>query len=416
MTSTNWAGNLAFAADAPHEPSSVDELQRLVAASSSLRPLGSRHSFNAIADGDEQVSLARLPREVEIDSDARTVRVSAGARYGDFVEELDRAGFALANLASLPHISVAGAISTGTHGSGDANGSLATAVAALEFVAADGTLHTASRDDQEFAGMVVALGMLGVLTRVTLEIESTFEVRQDIFEGLSWQAVHDDFDAITSSAYSVSQFTHWADDGVSQVWLKSRMDDVGPAIDTGELFGAHRATRGLHPLPDGPESNTTEQGGAPGPWWNRLPHFKLQFTPSNGEELQTEYLVPRENSLAAIDAVRRLAPTFVEHLFVSELRTVAGDDLWLSPSHGTDCVGIHFTWMRHLQEVAAILPALDDALSPFGARPHWGKLFRSDAARLASAYPRVAEFRTLAARLDPTGVFRNRTVTEWLGL
>lgn len=412
----NWAGNLAYTADAPHEPTTLAELQKLVADASSIRPLGSRHSFNAIADGVEQVSLARLPAAVEIDSEARTVTVSAGARYGDFVEELENRGWALANLASLPHISVAGAISTGTHGSGDGNGSLATAVAGLEFVAADGTLLTTDRRDPEFAGMVVALGMLGVLTRVTLDIEPSFDVRQDLFENLSWDAVQENFDAITSSAYSVSQFTRWGEEGVTQAWLKSRMDAVGPAIDTQDLFGATPAARKLHPLPDVPSTNTTKQDGVPGAWWNRLPHFKLKFTPSNGEEIQTEYLVPRARALEAIDTLRALAPTFVEHLFITELRTIAGDDLWLSPSHDTGCVGIHFTWMRHTPEVTAILPSIDDALSPLGGRPHWGKLFVSDASRLEAAYPRIPEFRTLAGGMDPSGKFRNDTVTEWLGL
>ncbi|MEY2849479.1 MAG: hypothetical protein RI885_2146 [Actinomycetota bacterium] len=416
MTSTNWAGNLAFAAAAPHEPTSIPELQRLVARSRSLRALGSRHSFNAIADGAEQVSVARLARELVIDAEASTVTVSAGARYGDFVEQLDAAGWALHNLASLPHISVAGAISTGTHGSGDVNGSLATAVSAIEFVAADGTLLTMSRSDPEFAGMVVSLGMIGVLTRVTLDIQPTFLMRQDVFERLPWSVVYDGLDAITSSAYSVSQFTRWGPEGVTQAWLKSRMDAVGPAVSSGALPGGTRADRPLHPLPGGPASTTTEQGGLAGPWWNRLPHFRLEFTPSNGEELQTEYLVPRENVLEALDAVRALAPRFVEHLFVSELRTVAADDLWLSPSHGTGCVGIHFTWLRNVPEVRGILPALDDALNPLGGRPHWGKLFETDPARLAALYPRMDDFRALVTRLDPSGTFRNRAVTEWLGL
>jgi xylitol oxidase len=413
MTGTNWAGNLTYAASALHEPASVDELSALVAAAPLVRGLGSRHSFNRIADTTGvHISAAALPALVEVDSAAREVTVSAGLRYGELVEELDRAGWALHNLASLPHISVAGAIATGTHGSGDHNGSLASSVVALELVSADGTARTVRRGDPDFAGMVVSLGCLGIVTAVTLDIVPTFQVRQDVYEGVSWDSIADHLDAITASAYSVSMFTDWGDAGAGQAWLKSRADVTPPAA----FFGAAPATRELHPLPDESAEFTTRQLGAPGAWWDRLPHFRLGFTPSNGEELQTEYLVPRFHALAAIDAVRLLAPRIRPHLFISELRTIAADDLWLSPSHDVDCLAIHFTWRMHVPEVTALLPALDDALAPFAARPHWGKLFENQRERLEAAYPRIADFRALAERLDPTGKFRNDLTSRWLGL
>jgi len=412
MTGTNWAGNLTYGASALLEPTSVDELCEVVAAAPRIRALGTRHSFNRIADTDGvQVSVAALPKRVEVDAEARTVTVSAGLRYGELVEELDRAGWALHNLASLPHISVGGAIATGTHGSGDHNGSLASSVAGLELVTAGGTVLTARRGDADFAGMVVALGCLGIVTAVTLDIVPTFQVRQDVYEGVSWDAIAANLDAITSSAYSVSMFTDWGEAGAAQAWLKSRADVTPPA----DFFGAAPATRELHPLPEESAEFTTGQLGAPGAWWDRLPHFRLGFTPSNGEELQTEYLVPRQHALAAIDAVRALAPAIRPHLFVSELRTIAADDLWLSPSHDVDCLAIHFTWRMHVPEVTALLPALDAALAPFAARPHWGKVFASDRERLDVAYPRIADFRALAADLDPTGSFRNDQTSEWLG-
>lgn len=413
MTGTNWAGNLTYGASALREPDSVDELCEIVAAEPVVRGLGSRHSFNRIADTTGvQVSVAALPAVIDIDPDARQVTVSAGLRYGELVEELDRAGWALHNLASLPHISVAGAIATGTHGSGDHNGSLASSVAGLELVTADGSLLTVRRGEPDFAGMVVSLGCLGIVTRVTLDIVPTFQVRQDVYEGVSWESIADHLDAITASAYSVSMFTDWGDAGAGQAWLKSRADVTPPA----DFFGAPPATRELHPLPDESAEFTTRQLGAPGAWWDRLPHFRLGFTPSNGEELQTEYLVPRFHAQGAIDAVRSLAPVIRPHLFVSELRTIAADDLWLSPSHDVDCLAIHFTWRMHVPEVTALLPTLDDALVEFGARPHWGKVFESSRERLAVAYPHIADFRTLAERLDPNGTFRNAQTTEWLGL
>jgi len=412
MTSTNWAGNLDYSTATLHEPSSIDSLREIVAGAPRLRALGSRHSFNRIADTvGAQVSLAGIPVDLAIDPSARTVTVGAGARYGEFVEELDAAGFALHNLASLPHISVAGAIATGTHGSGDANGSLASAVAALAIVTADGALLRLRRGDPDFAGTVVSLGSLGIVARVTLDIHPSFSIRQDVVENLSWDALAGNLDAITASAYSVSAFTHWGDNGATQVWLKRGSDDASPA---GDFFGARPAELQRHPLPGVPAGNTTTQLGVPGPWWDRLPHFKLGFTPSNGEELQSEYLVPRRHGVEAIEAVRALAPLIRPHLFVSELRTIAADDLWLSPSSGEDCLGIHFTWRRHIPEVEALLPVIDQALSPFSARPHWGKLFDTDPARFGDLYPRLPQFRTLADRLDPDGKFRNDFVDRWV--
>ncbi|MCW2750743.1 MAG: FAD-binding protein, partial [Aeromicrobium sp.] len=248
-------------------------------------------------------------------------------------------------------------------------------------------------------------------TYVTLDIVPTYEVRQDVYEGLSWAALADNFDAITSSAYSVSLFTDWSDAGLTP-WLKSRVDDFAPRSD---LFGATPATRPHHPLPEGPGEVATAQLSAPGPWWDRLPHFRLGFTPSNGEELQTEYLMPRAHALEAIEAVRALAPHMAPHLFIAEIRTIAADDLWLSPSHSTDCVAVHFTWRQHFPEVSALLVDLDAALAPFGARPHWGKVFETSRERLLAAYPRIPEFRALADELDPGSKFANDLTSHWLG-
>ncbi|MET0446936.1 MAG: FAD-binding protein [Aeromicrobium sp.] len=412
MHEKNWAGNLTYGATVVHEPRTVDELRDVVAGATRLRALGSRHSFNRIADTDDaQVSLTRLPVVVDVDETARQVTVSAGLRYGELVEQLDAEGWALPNLASLPHISVAGAISTGTHGSGDGNVSLAAAVAGMRLVRSDGELLDVRRGDEDFAGMVVGLGSLGILTSVTLDIVPTFEVRQDLFEHLPWTDVTEHFDAVTSSAYSVSMFTDWSPAGPHQIWTKSRTD-AGPVT---ELFGATLATRELHPLPGVDAGATTRQLGVPGPWWDRLPHFRLAVTPSDGDELQTEYLVPRASGLDAIDAVRALHPLLEPILLVAEIRTIAGDDLWLSPAHDTDSVALHFTWRLDVPAVQAFLPLLDDALAPLTARPHWGKLFETTPERLRLAYPRLDDFRALADRMDPRGTFRNELTDSWLG-
>ena len=411
MTTTNWAGNLTYGATTLHTPTSVEELQQIVRDATRLRAVGSRHSFNRIADTDAaQVSVAGLPAAVTVDEGARTVTVSAGLRYGELVDRLDAAGWAVPNLASLPHISVAGAIATGTHGSGDGNVSLAGAVAGVRLVGADGELHDIRRGDADFDGAVVSLGRLGIVTEVTIDAVPTFEVRQDLFEHLPWSDVEASFDAITSSAYSVSMFTDWSDRGPHQVWTKSRVDD-GPVT---ELLGATLATRELHPLPGVDPGATTRQLGVPGPWWDRLPHFRLEYTPSDGDELQTEYLVPRTSALDAIRAVRGLHDRLEQILLVAEIRTIAADDLWLSPSHDVDCVALHFTWRMDVPRVEQFLPVLDDALAPFAARPHWGKVFDTTPERLLAAYPRLPDFAALVARRDPDGTFANELTDRWL--
>lgn len=405
MDERNWAGNHTYAARALVRPGTLDELQEVVARSERVRALGSRHSFTAISDSEGVlVSLAGLPDVgvVEVDDAAGTATVAAGAAYGAVAVELERRGWALGALASLPHISVAGAVATGTHGSGDSTGSLASAVAGLELVGTDGEVRSVRRGDAAFDGSVVALGALGIVTRVTLDVEPTYSVRQDVFTGLSWAALERQLDAITSSAYSTSLFTRFDAAGIRQAWFKSRLAEA-PV----ETFGAVPATGPVHMLDDAPTEAVTDQSGVPGPWLDRLPHFRMEFTPSRGAELQSEYLVPRASAGAAISALRRLATVMAPLLQVAEIRTVARDSLWLSSSYDTDVVGFHFTWLLDEPAVYAVLPAIEAALLPLGARPHWGKCFVAGAAELAPLYPRWDEFRRLRDQQDPGRKFGN---------
>lgn len=401
---SNWAGNIRYAARELHRPTSVEELRRIVSASRGLRPLGSRHSFSAIADtGGDLIELTALPRTLEIDEDAAVVTVSAGLRYGDLAPALDAAGFALANMGSLPHITVGGATATGTHGSGDGNGTLSRQVAALEFVTVEGDLVRVARGEADFDGAVVHLGALGVVTRVTLDLVPRFTLRQDVYRGLAWDVVLEHFDELTAAAYSVSMFTSWAGERFGDLWLKSTS-----ALPE-ELYGVRPLVDSVG-LAEGKASNTTEQGGVEGAWFERLPHFKLGYTPSNGEELQTEYLLTRRTALEGIRQVRELADLVAPHLLISELRTMAADDLWLSGAYGTDAVGIHFTWKYRPAEVAALLPLIEERLLPLGARPHWGKV--SAATDLDRQFPRLDDFRALADRWDPRGKLRNRYLDQ----
>jgi len=353
-----------------------------------------------------------------LDDAARTVTVGAGTRYGELAGWLAGRGWALHNLGSLPHISVGGATATGTHGSGDTNGSLSTAVRGLEIVGPDGALRTLRAGDPELDGSVIALGALGVVVRVTLAVEPAYRVRQDSYRGVPWDALLADVPAVTGAGYSVSVFTNWVDDTVEQVWVKRRVgadgSDAAADGDVPDLLGVPASGLAQPLIVPTDEVNTTLHLTA-GPWNERLPHFRFDATPSVGDEIQTEYFVDRADAADALRAVRAIAPEFVDALVVTELRTVAADDLWLSPAYGRDSLAIHFTWRNDQPRVLAALPAIEAALAPFGARPHWGKVHGLDAATLAERYPRFDDARELVARRDPRGVFRNAALDRVLG-
>ncbi|MFB4281374.1 MULTISPECIES: FAD-binding protein [unclassified Nonomuraea] len=401
MTLTNWAGNTTFQASNVHHPTSLDELQRLVAASARVRALGSGHSFNHVADttGD-LVVLDRMPDLVEIDSAAAKVRVGARMTYARLAPLLHEAGFALANMASLPHISVAGSVATGTHGSGDGVASLAAAVSGIDLVTADGSLLSLSRGDADFPGAVVSIGALGVVASLTLDLVPAFELRQYVREGLPADALGD-FDAIMSSGYSVSLFTDYRD---TRVWLKRAEELTGP-----DWYGTTPADAPRHPLPTMPADSCTVQMGVPGPWHERLPHFRPDFPPSGaGDELQSELLLPREHAVKALRELFAIGDRIRPVLQISEVRSVAADDLWLSPFHGRDSVGIHFTWVKDVAAVTPVLELVEETLAPFDPRPHWGKLF--------TRWPRCPErFRSLVGRLDPEGKFSSDFTRILLG-
>lgn len=408
----NWARNVTFAPERVVRPRSVDELRDVVASTTRVRALGTGHSFSRVADTDGTlVLLDSLPRLLEVDAVASTATVSAGTRWGELAPLVDAHGLALHNMGSLPHISVAGSASTGTHGSGSGLGCLATAVRSLDLVTADGSLHTLQRGDADFDGSVVALGALGIVTSMTLDLEPSYDVEQTVWEGLPFGTAVERFDDVMGAAYSVSLFTTWTGHGFEQVWVKRRAD--GDPADL-RWTGARPADAPRHPVPGVAADACTEQGSTPGPWFERLPHFRLEFTPSAGAELQTEYMVPRSVAREALEAVQRVAHLVAPVLQISEIRTVAGDDLWLSPCQGRDTVCIHFTWIDDAEAVAPAVLAVERELAPYAARPHWGKVFTTDPDVVRSLYPRRGEFEDLRARLDPGGVFGNAFVDRYL--
>jgi len=400
----NWAGNHEYGAAALHRPASLEELRELVATRPRIRVLGSRHSFTDLPDSAELLTLDDLPAAVSVDRAAATVTCSAALRYGDLARALDPEGLALANLASLPHISVGGAIATATHGSGAHNGSLASAVAALELVTSAGEVLELRRGDPDFDGAVVGLGALGAVTRVTLDVEPAYDVRQRVFEDLAWAALLEQLDAIMALGYSTSVFLRWTAPAVS-VWVKSRVG-AGDELEI-SIPGARPATVERHPIIGLDPVNCSAQLGVPGPWWDRLPHFRMGFTPSTGDELQSEFLLGRADAVPALEALCALGPAIDPVVQVTELRTVAADPLWMSPQHGRETFAVHFTWVPDEAAVRAALVRVEAALAPFAPRPHWGKVFLARAADLAPGYPRLPDFAALAARLDARGAFRN---------
>jgi len=404
----NWAGNLTYSTGNVQYPKTVEEVQSLVKKHGKLKALGTRHCFNTIADSkDDLLSTKEMNKVVSIDAKAHTVTVEGGIKYGELAPYLHQHGFALHNLASLPHISVAGSITTATHGSGVKNGNLASAVTALEIVIADGSVVHLSKaaDPDKFHAAVVGLGALGVITKVTLKIEPTYMMRQRVFLKLPMSQVKQHFEAIVSAGYSVSLFTDWQSDSINEVWIKSRMDEKDHSQP--EFYGAKAAIKNLHPIYDHPAESCTDQMGVPGPWHERLPHFKMGFTPSSGKELQSEYFVPFHHAVEAIEVISRLGKQVGPHLFITEIRTIAADALWMSPCHNQQSVTIHFTWKPETEAVHKLLPTIEAALAPFNARPHWGKVFTLAPKVLQSRYEKLADFKKLVAEYDPHGKFRN---------
>ncbi|WP_243074402.1 FAD-binding protein [Microbacterium sp. SS28] len=409
----NWAGTYEYAAPRIVTASTVEDVQRIVREGGPVHALGTRHSFTDLPDtAGTLIDVSGLVGDIVIDEDARTATVAAGTRYGIVAQALDERGWALHNMGSLPHISVAGATATATHGSGDGNGVLTTAVRGIRYVGADGEVHDVQRGEPDFAALAVGVGAFGIIVALTLDIEPSYRARQDIYAGVSWDAALADLAALTGAGYSVSLFTRWDPETIEAVWVKTRLaadDDAVP--DT--LLDGHRATGPDSPLGSG--DNITEVGGVPGPWMLRLPHFRLDSEPSFGEEIQTEYFVPREHGAAALDAVRALGDSIRPHLVVSEIRTAVRDELWLSGAYQQDIVIIHFTWFDRPDEVGELLPVIEAALAPFRARPHWGKVHGFTADEIARVHPRLADARAVFERLDPEGRFSNAHL-ERLGL
>lgn len=408
----NWSGVYTYAATTVLHPTTIDELRRIVASAPNVHAVGSRHCFNGIADSAEMIALDRMPMPLEIDREASTVTINPGMRYHELNMALDEAGLALHNTASLPHITVAGAVATATHGSGDKLKNLSAAVAALELVTSDGEMVRFARGDDDFEGVVVNVGALGVVTSMTLDVQPSYLMRQEVFLDLAWDVVYEHFDEIMSSGESVSLFTDYGDT-VNELWVKTRVASNDDWQPRSEFFGARAATSRLHPVPSLDGTHCTEQMGIPGPWRERMPHFMVEAIGETGDEMQTEYMVGRGDAVAAIRALEaEISEVVRPYILAAEVRSVAADDLWLSTAYQRDTVCLHYATRADLDMPNQVIPEIERVLSPFEPRPHWGKLFAATAEELAPRYPRMDDFRALAGRLDPRGAFRSQFLDE----
>lgn len=411
----NWAENFEFSTSNVHLPKSVEEVQNLVRDTPRLRVLGSRHSFNRIADSQESlISFDQLNQVISLDEKNLQVTVQGGIKYGELAKYLHERGYALQNLASLPHITVAGTISTATHGSGVENGNLSSSVSGLEFINAAGELVSLTKNDPEFFGAVVGLGALGPITQVTLDIMPTYEVAQVVYLDLPMESLRGNFREIMGAGYSVSLFIDWKTDKVTEVWVKKKVTPGEELLFPEDFFGAKKASVKMHPVPDLDPESCSEQLGVPGPWFERLPHFKMEFQPSAGKELQSEYFIPFENGVEGLFSIAEMAEQIHPHLFISEIRSIKADNLWMSTCYQQDSIAIHTTWKQETAKVMAFLPQMEEKLAPFNPRPHWAKLFTIPADQLAARYPKLEEFKALLDKHDPEGKFRNDFIQQHL--
>lgn len=403
MRETNWGGNHTYRASEVTAPTSIEDVSAIVRSSDQVAVIATRHSFNAIGDAATIVDLSAIDEPIAVDDDSGTVSVSPAITYAQLSCELAAHGRALHNLASLPHISVGGAIATGTHGSGSQLGNLATAVRSVDLLLATGDVSTFDQSDPDFDGVVVGLGALGLVTRVVLQTEPDYDVTQTVYDGLDWQTLTDEFDAVLAAANSVSVFTRWGD-AVGEMWCKQRDDD--PTPDSFDLGSLSPAEGPRHPIPGAAAEACTEQLGRSGPWWERLPHFRADSTPSSGDEIQAEFFVDRADSVRAIAAMRSIGGRLDDVLLVSEIRTVAADRLWMSPHHGRASTGFHFTFRMDPDAVQTAVDAIADAVHECAPRFHPSKALPTGW-RIES--PHLGDFLELKHRLDPTGRF----TTDW---
>lgn len=397
----NWGGNFNYSTQNIQYPRSVAEVQQIVKNAGKLRVVGSRHSFSKIADSEcTMLSTIGLNKIIGINGSIPSVTVQGGLTYTDLLTSLNTAGFALPNLASLAEISVGGAASTNAHGTGVANQALANHIRSMEIVLANGSLLTIGPNDPRLKGMAAGLGAFGVVTQLELKLVPAFNITTYTYVNMPVQNSYENFAALQNMGFGVllvNMFT--APDAWNIAIVYARSDANNTAMLTSNLFGGTLV------------SQTTQPS-----YLALLSIAQIGLSGVDGNEIQTEYFVPISKAVEAIKAVTAVANStniFPSLATAFVIRTIASDDLWMSEYYGNDTmVAIHFSWQNNVTAVEAVLPQLERAMIPYGARPHWGKMFTMEPEDFLPHYPKVNEFKKLAEQLDPKGKFRNEFLEE----
>jgi alditol oxidase len=405
----NWGGNLSYGTDQILEPTTIDELSQII-KSGKVRPIGTKHSFSPVVIGDGKlVSTMGLVFEPFVDEKEAKVTVAANTRFGDLAIYLESRGWALKNMGSLPHISIAGACATGTHGSGDGNQILSASLSSYSFLDGRGEMQTFSRGDELFEAGRLGLGAYGLWVQLTLDVVPSYRMRQDVYHDILWEAFYENPANLTSAGYSVSLFTKWGKPTIDQTWVKTRISDGPPA---NPLHGVYAETESKRELAPGVGDNLTAQGGQEGAWCDRLPHFRLDATPSAGDEIQTEYFVQRDQVASAVKQLNQLAELINPILIITEIRTIASDQAWLSPMLRGDSVALHFTWRNDPAAVNDAVQQIEAKLGDYGIIPHWGKVNAFDKSRLAAVHSRISDAREVFDELDPMRKFSSEYLVQ----
>jgi FAD-linked oxidoreductase len=431
----NWAGNQAMAPAVVERPASTEQVtdvvSRATAAGRRVKAIGSGHSFTGIGLTDGVLlDLSRLSGVLAVDRDAHRVTVGAGTTLRRLNADLAALGLGLTNMGDVDRQTAAGAISTGTHGTGRSSGAIATQVVALELVLADGSVVTCSPSSHSglFSAARVALGALGVLTAVTLQAEPAFLLRA-VERPRPLEEVLDGFDDFVA-AHDHAEFFWFPHTDVALTKANDRVD--GPAAP----LPRPRALLEDEVLGNGVFGAVCRLGAArPAlvPRLNRVaartmgertytaPAPDVFTSPRRVRFREMEYAVPRADLVPVVRELRGLPER--ERLRVSfpvEVRVAPADDVPLSTASGRDTayVAVHVYAGEAAPRAGGLDPWLATAervVDAVGGRPHWGKLHSQDASTLRPRYPGFDAFLALRDRLDPAGAFSNAYLDRVLG-
>ncbi|KAI1700234.1 d-arabinono-1,4-lactone oxidase domain-containing protein [Ditylenchus destructor] len=357
----NWGNNFRFSTQNIQYPTSVEEVQQIVRNANKLRVVGTRHSFSKIADSpNTMLSTLALKNIIGFDPTVPSITVQAGITYTDLNPFLPNYG----------------------------------------------------PNDPELKAIAVGLGAFGVITQVELEVEPTFNLTNYVFVNMPEQDIYDHFDEIENLGYSVQLFTDFSTPGVwDQVWVWVRSDENSNVGNMQNLYGATRTHEQVTAIEALPPTYLMEQGKEQ-PWYYGLVDYHLGLSGFDGAEIQSEYFMPYENAIPAIQAVSNFSDLIAPRVYTMLIRTIKGDDLWMSESFNETTVAIHFTWKPNMTAVMEVLPQIEQALLPYGARPHWGKVFAQGPETYLHRYPKLNQWKQLAETLDPTHKFRNKFLED----